>query len=356
MRRPEQTKVAGVRDSAGPDHASCAATGIARGAVIIGSLTVISRILGLIRTLVFAQSVGAGCLGTAYTTANQVPNLIYELVLGGALTSAMVPVLARSAERAAEDPAEQAQVARITSALLTWAVVILLPLTAIIIAAAAEPIAAALDPVNPNAQCAHSQMVTTTTQLLVGFAPQVLLYGLSVVLFGLLQAYRRFTGPALAPVIANVVLIACYLCYASLDRGLPFARTPALVELVLAGGTTLNIVVLAVVPVFPARRLRLRLRPTFRFPPGVARRAGGLVLVGLIEFAAQDVSTLVVIAMANGRGGTGALVLFNFAWQVFNASTQCFRCRSSLARSLPCPPGTRLLLTERAPDQRVPFW
>ena len=55
---------------------------------------------GLIRTLVFSQTVGAGCLGTAYVTANQVPNLVYELVLGGALTSAMVPVLARSAERA----------------------------------------------------------------------------------------------------------------------------------------------------------------------------------------------------------------------------------------------------------------
>ena len=52
----------------------------------------------------FSQTVGAGCLGTAYVTANQVPNLVYELVLGGALTSAMVPMLARSAERADSDP------------------------------------------------------------------------------------------------------------------------------------------------------------------------------------------------------------------------------------------------------------
>ncbi len=64
-----------------------------------------SRILGLLRTVVFAQTVGSGCLGTAYVTANQVPNLIYELAIGGALTSAMVPVLARSAARAAADPA-----------------------------------------------------------------------------------------------------------------------------------------------------------------------------------------------------------------------------------------------------------
>ena len=83
-----------------PGHASS----IAQGAVLIAGLTALSRMLGLVRTLVFAQSVGAGCLGTAYVTANQVPNLIYELAIGGALTSAMVPVLARSAARAAADP------------------------------------------------------------------------------------------------------------------------------------------------------------------------------------------------------------------------------------------------------------
>ena len=78
----------------GPEHRIA---GIARGALIIAVLTTCSRILGLLRTVVFAQTVGSGCLGTAYVTANQVPNLIYELAIGGALTSAMVPVLARSA-------------------------------------------------------------------------------------------------------------------------------------------------------------------------------------------------------------------------------------------------------------------
>ena len=75
--------------------------GIARGAMLVAGLTILSRVLGLVRTLVFSQTVGASCLGTAYVTANQVPNLLYELILGGALTSAMVPVLARSAANAA---------------------------------------------------------------------------------------------------------------------------------------------------------------------------------------------------------------------------------------------------------------
>src|SRR5215813_421974 len=230
------------------------APGIARGAAVIAGLTVLSRIFGLVRTVVFSQTVGATCLGTAYTTANQVPNLVYELVLGGALTSAMVPVLARSAERSASDPAEKALVSQVTSALLTWSVLILVPLTLIIIAVAG-PVASLLNPVNPNAHCVRADMVATTGDMLRVFAPQVVLYGLSVVLFGLLQAYRRFTAPALAPLISSLVLIAAYLAFVPLSDGLPLARLPAAAELLLAVGTTLGMAALALVALVPVWRL-----------------------------------------------------------------------------------------------------
>jgi putative peptidoglycan lipid II flippase len=293
------------------------APGIARGAAVIGGLTVLSRIFGLVRTVVFAQTVGATCLGTAYATANQIPNLVYELVLGGALTSAMVPVLARSAERSATDPEQKALVSQITSALLTWSVLILVPLTLIVIGVAG-PVASLLNPVNPNAHCVHSDMVATTADMLRVFAPQVILYGLSVVLFGLLQAYRRFAGYALAPLVSSLVLIASYLAFAPLGKGLPLSRLPVTAQLVLSVGTTLGIAALVLVPAVPTWRLHLRLRPVLRFPPGVARRAGGLALVGVIELVASDLWTLVVISLANGRGSTGALVLFNYANQVFS--------------------------------------
>jgi putative peptidoglycan lipid II flippase len=292
-------------------------TGIARGAAVIAALTILARILGLVRTLVFSQAVGATCLGTAYVTANQVPNLVYELVLGGALTSAMVPVLARSAERSATDPGEKARVGQISSALLTWTVIILVPLT-IIIAALAGPIATLLDPANPNSHCVHADLVATTAQMLAVFAPQAVLYGLSVVLFGLLQAYRRFAGYALSPAISSLVLIASYLAFVPLDKGLPLSRLPLSAELVLSVGTTLGIAMLVVVGMVPTWRLHLRLRPMLRFPPGVARRAGGLAMVGVIELIVNDVSSVVVIALANGRGPTGALVIFNYAQQVFS--------------------------------------
>ena len=186
----------------------------------------------------------------------KVPNLVYELVLGGALTSAMVPVLARSAEHADADPAERARVSQITSALLTWSAVILMPLTLALVAAG-MPIAALLNPVNANADCPRAEMINATGHMLVVFTPQVVLYGFSVVLYGLLQAYRRFAGPTL--------------------------------------------------------------RPAWRFPPGVARWAGGLALVGVAELVVIDLSSVVTIALANGRGSTGALVIFNYASQVFNS-------------------------------------
>jgi putative peptidoglycan lipid II flippase len=304
----------------GPTGPGKIAIGITRGAALIAGLTAISRVFGLVRTLVFAQSVGAGCLGTAYVTANQVPNLIYELAVGGALTSAMVPVLARSAARSAADPAEKQRVAQITSALLTWCVVILVPLT-VIIMVASGPIADLLIPSNPNAGCARPAMISATSTMVLIFAPQILLYGISVVLSGLLQAYRRFTGPTLAPVIANFVMIGSYLGFAALDHGHSLASTPLAAELVLSIGTTMNIGMLVLVALPPALRLRLRVRPTLAFPAGVTGRVGGLALVGVLEFLAGDVGSVITIDLANGHGETGALVLVNYATLVFNSVT-----------------------------------
>jgi putative peptidoglycan lipid II flippase len=303
---------------AAPEPASQLAAGIARGAMIVAGLTILSRVLGLVRTLVFSQTVGASCLGTAYVTANQVPDLLYQLILGGALTSAMIPVLARSAERAAHDPAAKAQVSQITSALLTWTFIIVVPLCLVIVATAG-PIASLLNPSNPNTHCVHADVVAVTREMLQVFAPQALLYGLSVVLYGLLQSYRRFAAPSVGPGISSLVLIACYLAFVPLNEGHSLAQLPLTAELVLSVGTTLGIGALVVVAIRPTRRLRLHLRPVFRFPPGVARRAGGLALVGVIELVAVDIASVVSIELANGYGTTGAIVIYNYGTQVLNS-------------------------------------
>jgi putative peptidoglycan lipid II flippase len=230
----------------------------------------------------------------------------------------MIPIMARSAERADRNPAEKAHVSQITSALLTWTFVIVVPLCLVIVAAAG-PIASLLNPSNPNAHCNHADMIAVTHEMLVVFAPQALLYGLSVVLYGLLQSYRRFAAPSIGPGISSLVLIACYLAFVPLNKGRALAQLPLSAELVLSVGTTLGIAALVVVAIRPTWRLRLQLRPVLRFPPGVARRAGGLALVGVIELVAVDIASVVAIELANGYGKTGAIVIYHYGTQVLNS-------------------------------------
>jgi putative peptidoglycan lipid II flippase len=300
-----------------------AGTGIGRAAALIAALTVVARLLGLVRTLVFAHTVQASCLGTAYITANELPNIVYDIVLGGALTSIMVPVLARPAQRSGTDSDAAAEVSQTSSALLTWTIVILVPVS-VVIALASGPLAGLLNPHNGAVNCPHASLVSTTGQMLAVFAPQVVLYGLAVVLYGILQAHRRFAAPAVAPVISSLVVVGAYVIFGSMgvsrrsDLDLAALSRPA--ELVLAVGTTAGVAALMLTGLVPAFRLRLRLRPTFRFPPGVGRRAGGLAGYGMAALIAQDAALLVVILLANGHGSKAAVVLYNYGWQVFEAA------------------------------------
>jgi len=70
------------------------------------------------------------------------------------------------------------------------------------------------------------------------------------------------------------------------------------------------------VPTWPSRQA-LRLRPTLRFPAGIGARVRSLAVAGIATLIAQDASVAVVIVLANSRGGSGALVLYSFAWAVF---------------------------------------
>jgi putative peptidoglycan lipid II flippase len=296
--------------------------GIGRAAVLIGGITVLARVVGFGRQLVFAHTVGSHCLGTAYATANQVPNIIYDIVLGGALTSAVVPVLAVAAAHrtaaGATGPAGRAdaEASQIASALLTWTVVLLVPVS-ILLVLVAGPLTSLLLAGTPRCDAAATQAVSA--RMLMVFAPQILLYGLAVVLYGILQSHRRFTAPALAPVVSSLVVISAYVVFVPLGAGSQnhLATLPLPAELVLSVGTTAGVAALVLTALGPALRLRLRLRPVLRFPGGVARRVRGLAGVGVAALIAQDASLVAVIVLANGHGGQGALVLYNYGWQMF---------------------------------------
>ena len=79
----------------------------------------------------------------------------------------------------------------------------------------------------PPALRRAASLVPIAARMLVVFAPQILLYGLAVVLYGILQSHRRFTAPALAPILSSLVVIAAYALFVPLGRPLHHGRAPA---------------------------------------------------------------------------------------------------------------------------------
>jgi putative peptidoglycan lipid II flippase len=285
--------------------------GLAGAAVLIGVITILARIAGFGRVVVFSQTVRTSCLGQAYYTANQVPNIVFEIVAGGALAGMVVPVLAGAVERG-----DREHVDRTTSALLTWMAVVLIPLSALGVLLA-RPVMDLLVRGAPG-DCSRAGIVTVGAHMLVVFAPQIALYGFAVVLYGVLQAHRRFAGPALAPLMSSLVVIGAYLAYVPLGHGheQDLARLPRPAELALSGGTTAGVVVLILTAGLAAVPLRLRIRPTLSFPPGTAVRVRRLALAGLATVAAQQLSAVAVV-MLSGNGTRGALADYQYAWALF---------------------------------------
>ncbi|GAA0443061.1 membrane protein [Acrocarpospora corrugata] len=283
--------------------------GVAGAALLIGVITILGRVTGFGKQLVFARTVGTACLSTAYYTANQIPNLIFEIVVGGALAGMVVPVLAGAAGRGAAD-----EVSRIASALLTWVLVLLIPLS-LLTALLAGPVVSFF--VGDLASCDPAAVIATATRMLVVFAPQIALYGVAVVLYGVLQAHRRFAGPALAPLLSSLVVIVAYLLFVPLsEHQTQPGAVPEAAELALSAGTTLGVVALVVTVLGPAARLRLRWRPTLRFPAGVAAQVRTLALAGLSALLAQQVAMAVVVKLAN-QAGSGQIAAYNYAWAIY---------------------------------------
>jgi putative peptidoglycan lipid II flippase len=272
----------------------------------IAVITLVARVVGFGRWFVFSHSVGATCVGSVYQSVNAVPNVLFEIAAGGVLAAVAVPLVAGALARGAREEADAT-----ASALLTWVVLVLVPL-GLVVALAARPIASAL----LGTGCGGE--VDLGAELLVVFAAQVPLYGVGIVLAGVLQSHRRFVGAALAPLLSSLVVIATYLVYRSLvtDPAAEIAAVPSSAVAALGVGTTLGVVALSLPLLLPVHRAGIRLRPRLRFPVGVGARVRTLAVAGLLAVAGQQVATLVVIRLANDRGGAGTLNVYTYAQAV----------------------------------------
>jgi len=278
--------------------------GAAAGIAIV---TVAARVVGFGRTAVLSRTLGTSCVGDTYQAANALPNVVFEIVAGGALAALVVPVLA-----GAVAAGDRATASRTASALLTWTVAVLVPV-ALLGALAAPTLMRVVLSDDPT--CAGA--VQTGARMLVVFMPQVVLYGVGIVLAGVLQAHRRFLGPALAPLLSSVVVITAYLLYAARGRVDQLEDLSRTQELVLSVGTTLGVAVLSLGLLVPLRRCGLRLRPTLWFPPGVARTVRRLAAGGVAGLAAQQLALVVALRLAATGPDEGAVVVFTVATALF---------------------------------------
>ncbi|MFF2750136.1 murein biosynthesis integral membrane protein MurJ [Kitasatospora sp. NPDC058048] len=217
--------------------------------LVMAAGTVVSRATGFVRSALLVAVLGSGLLADGYNVANTVPNILFVLLIGGALNTALVPHLVRAAEESADGGAAH------TDRLVTVLVVALLVLTAVVVPGA---------PYLVRAYTSYDGAQLDRTVLLAYLClPQVFFYGLFTVLGQLLNARRRFAPMAWAPVLNNLVVIGvfgAFVGHRSFDeRDLT----------VLGAGTTAGVVAQGLVLLPCLRAAGVRLRPRWDW-----RRAG----------------------------------------------------------------------------------
>ena len=264
--------------------------GRASGMMAIASL--VSRITGFLRQIALVAVLGVTVLNDSYTVSNTLPNIVYELLIGGVLSSVLIPLLVRS--QAEDADGGEIYIRR----LLTLAGTALLITTALAVGSA--PLLTRLY-ISDGTSTADPELATTLAYLLL---PQIFFYGIGAVLGSVLNSRGAFGAFAWAPVLNNVVVLTMLGLYLLLPEG---ARL-----LVLGLGTTLGIVAQTAVLLPAIHRTGFRYRPVWGWDArlSAARKlAGWAVLYVLIG----QVGYIVTTRIASGSA-EGAVTVYSNAW------------------------------------------
>jgi putative peptidoglycan lipid II flippase len=256
------------------------------GTMAVG--TVASRATGFLRTAVLVAVLGVQGVPLAFTVANTAPNIVYELLLGGILTSTVVPLLVR----ADKDGYGEAYAQR----LLTLTVLVLGG-TALVLVLLAPQIA---DLYLSSSVDADTRALTITFARF--FLPQVLFYGVGALLGAWLNTHGRFGPPMWAPVLNNVVVIGSLVVFALLpgpDHLTSGSITDTQVA-VLGIGVTLGIVAQTVALLPALRATGLRLVPRLDLRGTGLGQAGRLARWTFFYVVCNQLVLLVVVNLASG--------------------------------------------------------
>jgi putative peptidoglycan lipid II flippase len=275
-----------------------ASIGRATGSMAIAGLA--SKVTGFARNLVIAWVLGLSMAADAYNAANTLPNQVYELLVGGVLTSVLVPVLVR-----AHHDDEDGGVAY-TQRLLTMTTVVLAVIT--VLAVLSAPALTALVVDNSTGR-ANPALTTAFAYLLL---PQILFYGVSALLTATLNARHVFGVTVWAPVLNNIVLLLTFGIYPLLPGQLTLnpVRMDNAQLLELGIGSTLGVLLQAIVLLPALTRSGFRFRPRWGWDRRFAEF--GRLAAWTIGYALlAQVGVVVVTNIATANGG---LTIYNNVW------------------------------------------
>ena len=250
--------------------------------------TGISRITGFVRTAALASVLGltAKAMADAFNLANITPNIIYDLILGGVLSSLFIPVFVEYLQTRDEEEAWHVanSVFNITLTLLTVVTIALCLAAPWLIKA--------------QTFLAHGRanMEADATFLLRFFIFEVVFYGFCAIWTGILNSYKHFTIPAFAPIANNVIVIVTVAIYNFYPN-----------RYLLAVGGTLGVVAMALVLLPWVRRTGFRYRPVFDLKHPAVRKLGRLAVPVIAYVFINQVGLWVVnILAAQVQGGISA--------------------------------------------------
>jgi putative peptidoglycan lipid II flippase len=290
-----------------------------RNTAVMSVGTTLSRVTGFLRLSAMAYALGITetRLADAYNIANITPNIVYELALGGILSSVFVPVFVQWLQSRGREAAWDVARRVLGIAAISLSVISILGI-------ALAPWIIRLYTVGvPDGQ--RQVVEELASFFLRWFMPQIVFYGIGAVATGLLNAQRRFAVPMFAPILNNLIVIATFLTFAAMSHPGQAVLATGPQKLVLAVGTTLGVVAMTVALWPSLRRLGFR----FRWRPGwmdeAVIRIAHLAKWVVVYVVANQLGYLVVLILAaRVKGGytayAAAFMLFQLPHAIFVVS------------------------------------
>ncbi|MDK8536576.1 murein biosynthesis integral membrane protein MurJ [Corynebacterium propinquum] len=304
-KRPQPVAVAETEDKSdlrgGRTDEKASDADVVRATGSMAIATLISRITGFLRNVLITATLGAA-VASAFNTANTLPNLITEIVLGAVLTSLVVPVLVRAEK---EDPDRGETFVR---RLFTLAITVLGAITLLSLLTAPWITRLML----PESGQVNEVQATSFAFLLL---PQIVFYGLFALFQAVLNTKGIFAPGAWAPVANNIISIGVLLLYWTVPGSLnPAAPSPITdIHVVLLGlGTTAGVVIQCLILVPYLRRAKVNLKPLWGVDARL-KQFGGMA-AAIIVYVAISQLGYVITTRIGALADAQAPIIYQQAW------------------------------------------